>query len=56
VLADYVVYRAQVSAFQHPAELYDALDLGHRGSEFSPAGPDVYVVRLARAMDIYLIR
>lgn len=55
VLAGFV-YRAQDSAFQHPAELYDALDLGYEGSEFSPGMHEVYVVRwLARDMDNYLV-
>ena len=55
VLAGFV-YRAQDSAFQHPAELYDALDLGYEGSEFSPDMHEVYVVRwLARDIDSYLV-
>src|SRR5919109_3603015 len=55
VLAGFV-YRAQDSAFQHPADLYDALDLGYEGAEFSPDMPEVYVVRwLARDIDNYLI-
>lgn len=55
VLAGFV-HRAQDSAFQHPAELYDALDLGYEGSEFSPGMPEVYVVRwLARDIDTYLV-
>lgn len=55
VLAGFV-YRAQDSAFQHPAELYDALDLGYEGSEFSPDMHDVYVVRwLGRDTDEYAV-
>ncbi len=50
------VYRAQDSALQHPAELYDALDLGYEGSEFSRDMPEVYVLRwLARDIDTYLV-
>jgi hypothetical protein len=50
------VYRAQDSAFQHPGELYEALDLSYEGSEFFPDMPDVYVLRwLARDMDSYLV-
>src|SRR5260370_5073629 len=50
------VYRAEDSALQHPAELYDALDLGYEGSEFSRDMPEVYVLRwLARDIDTYLV-
>jgi len=50
------VYRAQDSALQHPSELYDALDLGYEGSEFSRDMPEVSVLRwLARDIDTYLV-
>lgn len=50
------VYRARDSALQHPADLYEALDLGYEGSEFSRDMPEVYVLRwLARDIDTYLV-
>ncbi|MGE5287385.1 MAG: hypothetical protein ACM3ML_09330 [Micromonosporaceae bacterium] len=48
------VYRAADSALQHPADLYDALDLGYEGSEFTRDIPEIYVLRwLTRDIDTY---
>jgi hypothetical protein len=48
------VYRAADSALQHPADLYDALDLGYEGSEFTREIPEIFVLRwLARDIDTY---
>jgi hypothetical protein len=50
------VYRARDSALQHPADLYEALQLGYEGSEFRRDMPEVYVLRwLARDIDTYLV-
>ncbi len=49
------VYRARDSALLHPADLYEALQLGYEGSEFRRDMPEVYVLRwLARDIDTYL--
>ena len=39
------VYRVRDSSFTHPAEYYEALDLGYDGSDFAPDLPEVYVLR-----------
>jgi hypothetical protein len=39
------VHRVQDSSFSDPAELYEALDLGYDGSDFSPDAAEVYVLR-----------
>lgn len=55
VIAGYV-YRAQDSAFPHPAQLYEALDLDYEGSDFTPDAAEIYVLRwLARDIDVYAV-
>jgi hypothetical protein len=40
-------YRAEDCPFTTPAEFYTALDLGYDGSEFTPAMPELYLLRWA---------
>lgn len=55
VIAGYV-YRAQDSAFTQPAQLYEALDLGYPGSDFTPDTAEIFVLRwLARDTDAYQV-
>lgn len=54
VVAGYV-YRAHDAAFGRPADLYEALDLGYHGSDFTPEVTEIHVMRwLARDIDTYL--
>ncbi len=50
VIAGYV-YRARDCGFRGPAEIYDALNLGYDGSDFTPDLAEIYVLRW-RALDM----